>query len=106
MGIKKSAPVKFQQRKSVFVDKIFVQPDDTVSWEAHDSDLTIFVPDASTIFGSSERIFDVPKGKNIELKVVDNPASGEQRIYYYAIYHKGVKGFAQSNSEPVIIVQG
>ncbi len=106
MGIRKSAPVKFQQRKSVFVDKIFVQSDDTVSWEAHDSDISIFIPEASVLFGSTERIFDVPKGKNIEMKVVDKPSPGEQRYYYYAIYHKNVKDFAVSNSNPVIIVQG
>ena len=106
MGIKRNAPVKFQQRKSVFVDKIFVQNDDMVSWEAHDSDITIFIPDASLIFGSSERLFDVPKGGNIELKVIDKPGVGEQRRYYYAIYHKNVKDFAVGNSSPEIIVQG
>jgi hypothetical protein len=106
MGIKRSAPVKFQQRKSVFVDKIFAESDDTVSWEAHDSDLSIFVPEASVLFGSKERIFDVPKGQSIELKVIDKPLPGEHRYYYYAVYHKSVRDFAVSNSNPVIIVQG
>ena len=106
MGIRKNAPVKFQQRKSVFVDKIFVEPDDTVSWEAHDSDLSIFVPEASVLFGSKERIFDVPKGQSIELKVVDKPAPGENKYFQYAVYHKNVREFAVSNSNPVIIVQG
>ena len=71
MGIKKSAPVKFQQRKNVFVDKIFVEHGDTISWEAHDSEITIFIPDALALFGSSERIFDVPAGGNINKEVID-----------------------------------
>jgi hypothetical protein len=106
MGNRKSAPVKFENKEKVFVDKIIAAYEDVISWEAHDSDIVIFVPEASAVFGSKERIFDIPKGKNIELKVIDKPDTGEQRKYFYAVYHKHARYFAESNSNPVIIIQG
>jgi hypothetical protein len=106
MGVRKSAHVKFHEKRRVFVDKIIAGHDDTISWEAHDSDISIFVPESGKIFGTDDRIFDVPKGKNIELKVVDKPAAGEQKRYFYAIYHSDARDFAESNSNPEIIIQG
>ena len=104
MGIKKKAKVKL--RGKAFVDKIIAAYDDTISWEEHDSDITIFIPEASVIFGTQERLFDIPKGKNIELKVVDKPGKGEKKSYFYAVYHRDSRGFAESNSNPEIIIQG
>lgn len=106
MGNRRSAHVKLHDKKKAFVDKIIAFHDDIISWEANDSDIAIFVPEASVIFGVKDRIFDIPKGQNIELKVVDKPGNGEQRRYYYAIYHKEVRDFAESNSNPEIIIQG
>ena len=104
MGNRKRAKVKL--RGKAFVDKIIAAYDDTISWEEHDSDITIFIPEASAIFGIQERLFDVPKGKNIELKVIDKPGKGEKRNYFYAVYHKDSRNFAESNSNPEIIIQG
>jgi hypothetical protein len=104
MGNRKSAKVKLQGK--VFVDKIIAGHDDTILWEEHDSDIAIFIPEAYKIFGTEERLFDVPKGKNIALKVVDKPGKGERRSYFYAVYHKDTRNFAESNSNPEIIIQG
>jgi hypothetical protein len=106
MGNRRSAKVKLQGSKKVFVDKVIAAHDDTISWEEHDSDITIFIPEAPVIFGTRERIFDVAKGKSIDLKVVDKPGAGEKRRYYYAVYHKDAREFAESNSNPEIIIQG
>jgi hypothetical protein len=106
MGNKKIAHVILRDKKKVFVDKIIAANDDIISWEANDSDLTVFIPESSAIFGTGERIFDIPKGRNIELKVVDKPATGKQKKYYYAIYHMDARDFAESNSNPEIIIQG
>ncbi len=54
MGNMKNARVKFHDKKKVFVDKIIAGYDDTISWEAHDSDISIFIPEASAIFGSKD----------------------------------------------------
>lgn len=104
MGNKKSAKVKLHRK--AFVDKIIAAYDDTISWEEHDSDITIFIPEAQVIFGTQERLFDVPKGKNVELKVVDKPGKGEKRRYFYVVFHKDTRDFAESNSNPEIIIQG
>jgi hypothetical protein len=104
MGNRKSAKVKLHRK--VFIDKIIAAHNDTISWEEHDSDITIFIPEAPVIFGTQERLYDVPKGKNIELKVIDKPGKGEKRSYFYAIYHKDARNFAESNSNPEIIIQG
>ncbi|MFZ0455477.1 MAG: hypothetical protein WCE54_16675 [Ignavibacteriaceae bacterium] len=106
MGNRKVAKVKLHDAKKIFVDKIHASHDDTISWEEHDSDITIFIPESPVIFGTKERLFDVAKGKNIELKVVDKPGKGENRSYFYAVYHKDNRDFAESNSNPVIIIQG
>ena len=106
MGNRKSAHVKFYNKEKVFVDKIIAAYDDVISWEAHDSDIAIFIPEASAVFGSNERIFDVPKGRSIEIRVIDKPNAGEQRRYFYAVYHKDARDFAESNSNPEIIIQG
>ncbi|MEJ2613665.1 MAG: hypothetical protein P8Z35_01785 [Ignavibacteriaceae bacterium] len=104
MGNRRSAKVKL--RGKAFVDKIIAEYDDTISWEEHDSDIIIFIPEANKIFGTEEKLFDVPKGKNIELKVMDKPGKGEKRSYFYAVFHKDSRAFAESNSNPEIIIQG
>ena len=106
MESKKTAPVKSQQKNLVFVDKIYAKYEDVISWEARDSDISIFIPEASVIFGSSERVFDVPKGSNLELTVVEKLSVGEQKSYFYAIYDKNTRIFAESNSDPEIIIMG
>lgn len=106
MAGRRIAKVKMHENKKVFVDKIIASYDDIISWEEHDSDITIFIPEAPVIFGTKEKVFDASKGKNIELKVVDKPGVGEKRRYYYAVYHKDAGDFAESNSNPEIIIQG
>lgn len=106
MGNRKSAKVKWHNNQKVLVDKIIASHDDIISWEEHDSDITIFIPEAPVIFGKKKRIFDVSKGKTIELKVVDKPDIGKERRYFYAVFHKDARNFAESNSNPEIIIQG
>lgn len=106
MGNRRSTHVKLQDKRKVFVDKIIAAHDDIISWEAIDSDISIFIPEASVIFGANDRIFDVLKGKSIDLKVIDKPGAGRQKRYFYAIYHKDARDFAESNSNPEIIIQG
>ena len=106
MENKRSVPVKLYETRNLFVEKIETKHGETISWEAHDSDVSIFVPDANEIFNSKERVFDITKGGTVELKVMHKPEPGQQKRYHYAVYHKDLKDFGIGNSSPVIIIQG
>jgi hypothetical protein len=106
MKRQRSISVKLHEKKTVFIEYIKVKYGDVISWEAYDSDITVFIPDALTLFGSKARIFDVVKGEQISLKIIKKLKRGEVEKYYYAVYHKKFKDFAVSNSSPAIIIMG
>ncbi len=102
----KNVPVKSYQKNGVFIDKIEATHGDTISWEATDSNISIFVPDAYEIFNSKNRIFDVTMGDTFELEVTHKLSEGEIKQYHYAVYHENSKDFAEGNSNPIIIIHG
>jgi hypothetical protein len=106
MENRRNIPVKLHEKRTVFIDYIKAEHSDIISWEAHDSDISIFIPDAQAIFGCEQRLFDVERGKNLDLKVVEKLERGEVKKYYYAVYHHNIKDFAVSNSNPAIIIMG
>ncbi len=87
---------------SVYIKPVYVRKGDIVIWKAADSDVTFFFPDPN-LFG--ETLGTISKGEYKALKVLLNPGRKKEMIFYYSVYHHGIKDFGHGNSSPAIIIK-
>ena len=88
--------------KFVYIKPAYVHKGDIVIWKAVDSDITLFFPDPD-LFG--ETLGTISKGKYKALPVLLNPGRKKEEIFYYSVYHHGIKDFGEGNSSPAIIIK-
>ncbi len=87
-----------------FIPKVIAHTGDIITWtKPPDSDLILFIPDPR-LFGAF--ILETLDGKISSVShIIEYIPEAEEEIFRYAVYHKGVRDFLESNSSPEIIVR-